>query len=283
MSNIKLPRVVAFYHSNMNPWNMRMHCHDRMELMYVHTGKAVVEMENCQISMEKSDCILIKAMTYHALLVEGPGTVEMSNVEFTQFSPEDIDCLAQQLDLRGYVLARDAHHLLDIAIRSVIDAMMDSERVQAAPLIASLSTLEVIELVCQLGLKPRQRRATKKDDCVKRLQNLLQTDYGEEMSIDAMARKLDINKAYLCKSFRQATGQTIGQALTDIRLENARRLLESTNESILCVCTACGFNSQQYFVRIFRKAMQCTPREYRLRMRKLPRDNGELIKKEDYP
>ena len=47
------------------------------------------------------------------------------------------------------------------------------------------------------------------------------------------------------------------------RIERARELLAGTNDTVLAVATACGYNNTANFNRIFRKITGITPHEYR--------------------
>lgn len=48
-----------------------------------------------------------------------------------------------------------------------------------------------------------------------------------------------------------------------IRIENAKRLLASTNLPILNVAEQTGFNNQAYFTKVFKKATDISPLQYR--------------------
>ena len=57
--------------------------------------------------------------------------------------------------------------------------------------------------------------------------------------------------------------QTLSQYLTQIRLDNSRKMLRETHLSITEIAMACGFSSQSYFTKIFRETYGLTPGLYR--------------------
>jgi transcriptional regulator GlxA family with amidase domain len=63
--------------------------------------------------------------------------------------------------------------------------------------------------------------------------------------------------------FRQRTGNTFIDSLTEIRLGHASRILIESTHSIAEVAYHCGFNNISNFNRIFKKKKGCTPREFR--------------------
>lgn len=65
------------------------------------------------------------------------------------------------------------------------------------------------------------------------------------------------------RKFKLYTGMTPLQYLLDIRLANAKKLLESTNYSIGEVASLVGYDNALYFSRLFHKHVGISPKEYR--------------------
>lgn len=65
------------------------------------------------------------------------------------------------------------------------------------------------------------------------------------------------------RTFRQYTGGTVIEALTRIKMDAARRLLATTDLTVLRVAEQLGYASLSHFNRLFRAAAGMTPREYR--------------------
>lgn len=72
-----------------------------------------------------------------------------------------------------------------------------------------------------------------------------------------------MNRTYLCKRFVEETGLTINQYVTQVKMEEARRLMDITQKSIAEIAEYLGYSSQSYFQRVFKKTTQMTPGEYR--------------------
>lgn len=63
--------------------------------------------------------------------------------------------------------------------------------------------------------------------------------------------------------FKQDVGKTPARHIEDLRLEAARRKLESTTLSTDEVADECGFASAEVLRRLFRRRLQVTPGQYR--------------------
>ena len=62
-----------------------------------------------------------------------------------------------------------------------------------------------------------------------------------------------MNKSFLSKRFKTATGFGFKEYIINLRIQNACRLLLETNKSITDIAFECGFNSVSSFNRSFKK------------------------------
>jgi len=66
------------------------------------------------------------------------------------------------------------------------------------------------------------------------------------------------------RTFRKEIGDTPGRHVENLRLETARRQLETTSLSLEEVADICGFGSAEIFSRTFLRRLYTTPGKYRL-------------------
>lgn len=85
------------------------------------------------------------------------------------------------------------------------------------------------------------------------------------LSIETLARRVNITPVQLRKLFRQETGVRPKEFLNSLRLREATRLLRHTNASVKEISSACGYSSDHYFHLVFRQEFGCTPSVYRRR------------------
>ena len=86
---------------------------------------------------------------------------------------------------------------------------------------------------------------------------------GQTITTEQLAKKLGMNRTYLCKLFVEETGLTVGRYVTRIKMEEARRLMDITQKSIAEIAEYLGYSSQSYFQRVFKADTGMTPGMYR--------------------
>lgn len=83
------------------------------------------------------------------------------------------------------------------------------------------------------------------------------------ITLEDTARKLKISPAYLSRLFKKETGMTFGDYMNKLRIEEAATLILNTEYSDTEISSMLGFSSQSYFIKVFRKYMDTTPKQYK--------------------
>jgi two-component system response regulator YesN len=88
--------------------------------------------------------------------------------------------------------------------------------------------------------------------------------YSEEtISLDRVARKVNVSPNYFSAIFSQEIGQTFIEYITGKRIDEARRMLRQTDRRSSEIAFAVGYKDPHYFSFVFKKVSGCTPSEYR--------------------
>jgi transcriptional regulator GlxA family with amidase domain len=85
----------------------------------------------------------------------------------------------------------------------------------------------------------------------------------EDLSVDSMAARAAMSPRNFARVFVRELGITPARYVTNVRLEAARRLLETTDKSLQEIAAACGFGSAEIMRRAFLRAFNIVPARYR--------------------
>jgi len=92
-------------------------------------------------------------------------------------------------------------------------------------------------------------------------QNLQNPDF----KIDDLAETMNMSRAVFYRKIKTFTGASPIDLVKEMRLKRALELLDADTYSLSEVAYQSGFSSPQYFSRVFKEQMQCTPNEYKRR------------------
>jgi transcriptional regulator GlxA family with amidase domain len=100
---------------------------------------------------------------------------------------------------------------------------------------------------------------------LREVQRLIVEDVAAAHSVEDMALRANMSPRHFARAFRAETGVTPARYVERVRLEAARRRLEDTAEPIAAVAAASGFGTPETMRRVFLRALQVGPAEYRRR------------------
>lgn len=98
------------------------------------------------------------------------------------------------------------------------------------------------------------------------IKSYIQRHYGNPMlSTKEISEYASLSASYACTIFKNETGQTLNQYLTEYRLKKAQELLNDPRNTVSTVSTMVGYNDSNYFSKAFKKYTGISPSVYRER------------------
>lgn len=92
-------------------------------------------------------------------------------------------------------------------------------------------------------------------------------NYTSIHSVREISDLFEVNESYIFKIFKQNYNQTPKEYINELRLKNACYRLQDSTRTIASISEECGYLSQEYFTRLFKKKKGVTPSEYRKQRR----------------
>lgn len=89
--------------------------------------------------------------------------------------------------------------------------------------------------------------------------------FDKELTIQKIANHFYFSPNYLCAMFKKATGKTLNDYITEVRIEKAKELLKDDSIKLYKVAEKVGFSDPNYFSTIFKKKVGLTPSDFRER------------------
>ncbi len=91
----------------------------------------------------------------------------------------------------------------------------------------------------------------------------MRDNLNDNLNMEELARELNIGYSYFRQMFRKYTGISPAQYHLNLRIQKAKELLMAGNKSIKEIAFELGFESNQYFSRVFAAKCGLSPAKYR--------------------
>ena len=101
------------------------------------------------------------------------------------------------------------------------------------------------------------------DESIVRAQTFIEENHGQKLSIEKIASMVHMNVRTFLRRFKKATSNTPLEYIQRVRIEAAKKRLESTTDNIMDVMYDTGYSDDKAFRNIFKKHSGLSPKEYR--------------------
>ena len=107
-----------------------------------------------------------------------------------------------------------------------------------------------------------------KDESVKRAQEIIEDNFQGKITIDQLSALVAVGRRSLERRFKKATGNTVSEYIQRVKIEAAKKDLETSRKNIAEVMDEVGYSDTKAFRNIFRRFTGLSPIEYRNRYNK---------------
>lgn len=137
----------------------------------------------------------------------------------------------------------------------------------------SLERIEALETASEMSgyfsrlfgelLRHEAETAGAQGDLTERVKRYVEQNYDKEITLSDIADTVHVHKGYLCRAFKEKTGENLMQYVVAKKIEKAKEMLEDQSLKLYEISNALSFATPQYFSMVFKKQTGMTPNEYK--------------------
>ena len=243
-------------------YRFETHSHAAYEIIYVNAGRGIMGIGEEYVPFKPGICVIVNPYAPHCFIVDSQKTCKITQVEMAVFSQPGacggISFLENRTAYYRIGNCEPVNRLLENICclnrlrreDSYAKAQMDFAMAQ---LYAGLSYY----------IDEQKEEPAAGGDKVGRLIRYINENLEGELNIEELSGRFGVSSRYVRKYFLQQMGMNCNEYITILRIGRAKDLLCEPAHSITDVALMAGFNSSQYFCRIFKQRVGMTPVEYR--------------------
>lgn len=256
-----------------------------LSLLFCQAGGVEIALEHGQVIDAKQQDILLLSQAAPVQGLQGTGPVRQQQIQMTLKREELLEPLldlwsvpGSRLQAREVLEALHAHGgwllfpggLWSSAFFSQLEDLPPEARGEYCV----MKSVELLYLLCGEGLRPVEqpcsRRYWDQDqiDAIRQAHDYMLSHISQPMTIESLAHRFHISGTFLKEGFRQMYGLSTRKFLQARRMDLAADLLRHTNQTVLQVATAVGYESASQFSQIFKRHYKLPPAQYRRQLSK---------------
>jgi len=248
------------------------HFHSAVEVIIPLKGEVTVTTDEQVYRIQTGEVVIIPAGCRHGLHMGEGSERELLLYEMNGiFTLKEFSALRQMIAKPIYLTLE---HPSRERVRSIFFELIQVHR-SGAQLRNMHNYALLLEIYAILGEEYLKSCATAAEvnalqrqlsgeDAFNRALDYLNKNYMDDVTLDSLAAYAGFSRYTLSRMFRQHTGATFTQYLSQRRVQMAMELLSATRLPVTQVALQCGFNSIATFNRVFREVKGCTPTQYRV-------------------
>ena len=133
----------------------------------------------------------------------------------------------------------------------------------------------LIDLIRQLSLEKDSQLVILSEeqfyaDLVGIVIHYFEENLSSKVSLEDICEKVNYSRSFICKTFKEQTGETLFTCFNRMKIDEAKRLLRETDLSATDIATMLGFSELKYFCALFKRLVGVTPMTYRSKKEKKP-------------
>lgn len=224
-------------------------------LFYLKKGNFDIEINGKSERLNEGECFLLPDYIPFRRSVLNP--IEFVYIKFT----DDVSCNYTFEIPYGKIVPRDRERFNGSI--SAIERMIDQSDIISAAYREHL----LMDILFQLHLEHTNSAVISDtvgshDKTVVNAAKFIAEHINGKITVNDICRGVGTNPSTLNFKFRREFGISVGQYVTNERINTAKKLLISTTYSITEIASRCGFENVYYFSNTFKKHVGCSPKKY---------------------
>jgi len=130
---------------------------------------------------------------------------------------------------------------------------------EVSPLIIEGLALEIIAEVA----RPKLRSERRPPRWLLQARDLVRAEFSEKLTLNSIAKSVDIHPVHLATLFRQHYRQTVGEYIRQLRIEYACGEISTSDVPLVDIALAAGFSDQSHFSKTFKRFTGMSPARFR--------------------
>lgn len=262
--------IQYYYVDKTHPrYVMDVHWHREFEIVRVLSGSFTVYLNNTEFGLKKDDILFMGCGCLH----RGQPTdcvYECIVLDLKMLTGQHGDpteryispIVNSQVNIRNVLPPKDCD--LYRTATDLFTAMGSAKPYYELSVYGLLFTLIAQIYSHEYTISPSDRtQPNKQIERVTSVLDWINQNFKEPIRSEKLSQISDLNFNYLCKIFKNITGQTITQYINEQRIEHACYDIAKKHKSITDAAFNNGFNDLSYFAKTFKRYKGMTPREFK--------------------
>lgn len=247
---------VGFFPRALSHYREREEGAEQYILIYCTDGKGVIEVEDREFYLEKSDVFCIPRGKKHRYYADKS---DPWSILWVHFKGEDTAFFPLEEQKVVHINSSHSNNRMIVLFRLLFRVLERNYTLGNFIYISQVLSL----ILSEIYYREKADESNTMDRHVTMVVRYMYQHLTRNLTLDEISEEVKLSKSYLNSIFRAQTSRSPMEFFIHLKMQEACKLLKSTDMYIYEVSAELGYIDQYYFSRIFKKMVGISPKEYK--------------------
>lgn len=256
---------------------LNTHWHDEAEFIYLATGDMVFYIDTVPVEVQAGEILFVNRGRLHGGKAKSPQKSTFYSIVFnlnifhnelmgTSYDSYILPLIENKIGFPQKITNDNYGRNIQNCLLRIIENYYTRSPGFEITVIAEFYNILSSTIACgKMALKKSSISTSEKlrAERFREAINYIHNNYAKRISINDMAKAVNMSPNYFCHCFRSFSNRTPIEYLNAYRINRAAYLLRQTDENITSISLDTGFYNISYFNKLFKQIKGCTPAVFR--------------------
>lgn len=247
---------VGFFPKAKEHYREREDGADQYILIYCTEGKGIIEVEDQIYRLEKSDAFCIPRNVRHKYYADEK---EPWSILWVHFKGDNTNYFPLEERKIVHINSRHSDNRMMVLFNLLFRVLERNYTIGNFIYISQVLSL----ILSEIYFREKVDESSVQDRHVTMVIRYMYQHLHENLTLEEISEEVQLSKSYLNAVFKAQTGKSPVEFFIHLKMQEACKLLKSTDYYIYEVSSELGYTDQYYFSRIFKKVVGVSPKDYK--------------------
>lgn len=247
---------VGFFPKAKEHYREREEGADQYILIYCTEGKGIIEVEDQIYRLEKSDAFCIPRNVRHKYYADEK---EPWSILWVHFKGDNTNYFPLEERKIVHINSRHSDNRMMFLFNLLFRVLERNYTIGNFIYISQVLSL----ILSEIYFREKVDESSVQDRHVTMVIRYMYQHLRENLTLEEISEEVQLSKSYLNAVFKAQTGKSPVEFFIHLKMQEACKLLKSTDYYIYEVSSELGYTDQYYFSRIFKKVVGVSPKDYK--------------------
>ena len=248
--------------------------HNFWEMVYVDKGQVLIRAGENTFTLSQGQVAFHKPNEFHTICTDGENAADVFVIAFVcssgamDFFKKYTSSLSAKMKKQVFSLMNECLSTFEAMPITGIELVLKGNAPIGGQQMIRIHLEEFLIMLLREHSEKENipyfpTKESMENHLVEKMVSIIEEHTYKTLSVQALCTQLNYSRAYLSSIFKAATGLTISEYMTKVKIKEAKKLIRANKYTFAEISELLHFDNQHYFSKVFKKVTNFSPTQYK--------------------